>query len=1653
MTTCTYAFTNADGERQVITGQAAFKAYLLDGGLQHLLPSFAARMPSAVAAPAFSTKQDLNDRLKQKIFSDFDAAVREYSSLPGTKNGKLLDTDQARELSDEYRADRSLAPKVHEAASAFTQRAFETRMAESPDGGLVMFMAGGGGAGKSSAEYLLGAEMDRAGTILDGTLSSYDKAARNVQLALDNNQSVIIAYVYREPVEAMRNGVLTRAMKRGRTVTIDAVVKGHAGSSGVVRRLEETFGNNPNFLIKVIDNSHGPDGAVVSTLEAVPVVEHEGLKEKLRNATDEEFKAGRISEVVHKSTTSPYDTRQTNGVEGQAAGNEPGNRQEVRETNQPGEPRYAVSRAGQKNPAASRINYTNADRFKRTEALQQGVTDLQEGKITLDEYNRMVDELRPVYPYAEVPAVTTPKDARYALSTGKGQSPEKAAKYGLPSMTLSKGDWAQLRLDIPSYQIHDAWVVSVHTPKSTNREVQAAYDAGTVIGYESVAAMTDVTFGMNQRAATKIAQGTSKGTIATMLGKWSPISKEAAKARADAALNDPDWTQVGMDPFRHSYFYDRDSMRPVLSADEVIQIGPLVLAKNVKFAADKDITGAPIMFSAKQDLPVDVKLERWAKSIFDKLGNVSESKIIADSLPHPALSMGPGVALGDRQMVVLDGHALDHAAKHVEEGITARMIGQLPAALKDPRMINFQGPGQALVMLPIRAKNGAPVVVALKKEEIKGGGTSIKVTRFATTYPLDNSASYIVREIEKGNRMWLPSEEVSRLRDLLGKLNATQPQSAGPGVTQTLALPLKRGGNQAVKEFIVLSDAALAKKQAGEKGWEKETETISIPTNAAKDLKGVAFSQRQPVGKETDSWVVSRDALGRLRFGAGAKAYRYVGDVANDILEKTPLIGSLKPVSPELSRYMRQMKVEVAKARNLTVDVAKNLQELPEDERQMISDVIEGQLAFGVIPPKRVLELAASMQALMTEQSTELVRLGMLSKEAAGRWDGQYLPRFYEQTLKSEAAGWVKAAKALLGRQKTMQGIGGSSLKSRGLFQTINVEDLNDWLAEGWEVRDAKFDSAKHDVITVWRDYTKDERENMGEIRDAMFRFVMGYNRSQRDIALGRLYERIATDIASRNEKPGFVQVPATKVEDTNAKRYGALADMWVPQEVLDQLSSNDEAMQGELLKLYRAGLSKWKEGKTVLNPVAHVNNVVSNVTMAHFAGVSYWDGHKYFGALKDLVNNSDMVKEAKDAGLFLGTFNQEELINMLPDELKVLAGKTESQAAKIGNLAWNIASLGLRKPLAAAYEGEDLYFRYLIYRDARQRGLEVQDAVDYAQKYIFTYDDLPKGARTIRDAPIGIPFFSWSYKAMPVLAQTLAEHPHRFAGPAAILAAVNAMGYAIAAGASGGDGDDDWWKLAQRYIMDPEFRAQANGLEKEERKNLPEWQKGLSIFGTPKVVRLGMDELTGLPLFLDISRMFPGGDMGDFTNNAGGLPLPSWLTPNSPVFSTLSALLANKDLFTAKEVVSPKLDTAAEKSQKWGEWAYKQAAPAVAPFNYHFDRVMNALANATGKDIDLYFREYTGTDKMGQPVQAKYAAMQTVGIKVRPTDLDVSEQMANSERKKLIAEIDKQIKAVHRGEGRGFYTPKRADELVERLRTKKENLKEGLTVGGSEKD
>jgi hypothetical protein len=69
---------------------------------------------------------------------------------------------------------------------------------------------------------------------------------------------------------------------------------------------------------------------------------------------------------------------------------------------------------------------------------------------------------------------------------------------------------------------------------------------------------------------------------------WSEF-KSQPKKKADAKKKKLEgWIQVGMNPFRHSWFYDKRDGQPIVSASEVIQIGALVLAKNAEKVAVSD---------------------------------------------------------------------------------------------------------------------------------------------------------------------------------------------------------------------------------------------------------------------------------------------------------------------------------------------------------------------------------------------------------------------------------------------------------------------------------------------------------------------------------------------------------------------------------------------------------------------------------------------------------------------------------------------------------------------------------------------------------------------------------------------------------------------------------------------------------------------------------------------------------------------------------------------------------------------------------------------------------------------------------------------------------------------------------------------------------
>ena len=221
--------------------------------------------------------------------------------------------------------------------------------------------------------------------------------------------------------------------------------------------------------------------------------------------------------------------------------------------------------------AAGALEQTAPKFGARVPELQEAAQKLKNGEITRDDYAQIVNKYKPVQLYTEVPVPITGEEAARALSS------DKAPRFGAPSTTLKEGDAVAVRLDIPAYRDNGVWVVSVH-------EQQSGFSAGTSIGYEATAVVTDAKFGIQEKAALGVAAGKARDSIATVKGNWKPMGASEAKALADEAMNNPgEWRQVGADLERHSYFYDRETMRPITAADEVVQVGNVVFAKNVTY--------------------------------------------------------------------------------------------------------------------------------------------------------------------------------------------------------------------------------------------------------------------------------------------------------------------------------------------------------------------------------------------------------------------------------------------------------------------------------------------------------------------------------------------------------------------------------------------------------------------------------------------------------------------------------------------------------------------------------------------------------------------------------------------------------------------------------------------------------------------------------------------------------------------------------------------------------------------------------------------------------------------------------------------------------------------------------------------------------------
>jgi hypothetical protein len=607
-----------------------------------------------------------------------------------------------------------------------------------------------------------------------------------------------------------------------------------------------------------------------------------------------------------------------------------------------------------------------------------------------------------------------------------------------------------------------------------------------------------------------------------------------------------------------------------------------------------------------------------------------------------------------------------------------------------------------------------------------------------------------------------------------------------------------------------------------------------------------------------------------------------------------------------------------------------------------------------------------------------------------------------------------------------------------------------DWRQDGtWEARFFN----KPGKVGMWRDFTLAERTAMGEIQEVRYSTAKTMLQMTRDVETARLLDWVARresrlledqipdghtvvpakESMLRSYLPDeWVQVPDAGIPGTGGlKRFGNLAGRFVPGPVwndLRQLSGMTD--RGDVAKMYDQVMKVWKISKTALSPTTHVNNVMSNFIFADahdvqashiLAALKAWASHKKDKQAADLI--ADYQDNGGDGGKFNDAELREDVMGEMIAELEREVGKGSPTAAVTAAQVVDLvrhkefrqafAAIGqtktagvLKKPaqqLIKLYGHEDELFRLAAFIKAKEDGLTSRAAGKFAHESFLNYDINAPWVQAARRS--FFPFVSFTYRAVPMLLRTFADKPWKLAKYAAVAGALNALAY----GMLGGGGDED-----------------------KERALLPDEKAG-KIWGIfPKLMRMPWNDSHDSPVFLDVRRWIPAGDVVDMGQQHTALPVPSPLMPGGPLV-ILAELVMNRSTFTGKDITK-ETDTLAEKYGKVGDYLWKAAAPNFPgiPGTYATDSIMGA---GSGK-----------TDPFGREQSLGQATLSSVGVKLGSYPIDVLTQNAARDANAKVAELRRAIKADGRQLGRKGISREEFDERTDRNRDKISKINRGLS-------
>lgn len=480
---------------------------------------------------------------------------------------------------------------------------------------------------------------------------------------------------------------------------------------------------------------------------------------------------------------------------------------------------------------------------------------------------------------------------------------------------------------------------------------------------------------------------------------------------------------------------------------------------------------------------------------------------------------------------------------------------------------------------------------------------------------------------------------------------------------------------------------------------------------------------------------------------------------------------------------------------------------------------------------------------------------------------------------------------------------------------------FGEWVSSGvWEAR-----NIAGDKVTMHRDLTAEERHHLGELDEVRYAVAQTLQLMIHDVEVGKFFAGVAKEYGKPNADgmnvvpakesmdvaytpDTWVEVPSSKLAGTQVKKYGALAGMFVPGPVWNDLRQTASHQAGGFMKIYEPVLRFWKKSRTAWSPGVHTNNVIANFVMADWHDIR---AKHLWSALDTWAHNKTTGKAVwerfQDSGALGGMFASNELlrdeITLRLEEMKAdLTGESEAEMAAMAKVL-HLVALATVQPvkkagnaLSAAYQAEDEFFRLAAFLKAIEEGKTDREAGKEARDAFLNYDINAPWVQAARRSIL--PFVSFFYRAMPMLVETVQKRPWKIVKLMAFWSLISALGYA----ATGGDED-------------------------EERALLPDEKSGKVWGMVPKMIRLPWNSDDGAPIFLDIRRWLPVGDVFDIDQGHG---FPPWLVPGGPLV-TLAEIMpfVNKSTFTQKEIVQES-DSFTEAQTKRLDHVFKSLLPNV---------------------------------------------------------------------------------------------------------------------------